>query len=264
MELSSEDRGRLGSDHVAVSAGARRPALPAVIARVNVGAVAQGSVGVDQMIRNAVGLELQDAVRLRAVSVPRPSWVTRVAFGKRPHYVMLRVQAADLGIVEQGVALLSPLALDLLGIESGDQIVVEAPSAAGSGMSLIRLRAHGLPEGVEGMRRDLSRGGLTTRFPNAAVSLGVRPDLPWIFLDAKARAGLEIKDQPLAAVRVRASRRYQLGKELRELLLVLVLASVGVVTLIHQVWLLRGLLTVILVLAMLLVRARVKSRIEGR
>ena len=62
----------------------------------------------------------------------------------------------------------------------------------------------------------------------------VSPDLPWVFLDSSTRAALGLGEQKLATVRVRASRRFQLRKELREMLLLIVLAFFGLISILNN------------------------------
>lgn len=75
-----------------------------------------GSIGVDQTIRNSLGVELGERVIIGPAQAPR-SRVADVLIA-RPHYVMCRVQSADLATVEQPVCLLTPLAMSILGVDS--------------------------------------------------------------------------------------------------------------------------------------------------
>ena len=75
----------------------------------------------------------------------------------------------------------------------------------------------------------LWRGGFGALYPSSRDALGVYPDLPWIFLDKTTRALLGLGSQKLAIVRVRSSRVFQLRQELREIMLILVIAFLGLV-----------------------------------
>jgi len=180
----------------------------------------------------------------------------------RPHYVMCRVQTADLATVEQPVCLMAPLAMSILGVDSGDEVIVEGMPRSDGHVAAIRLKAHTLPEDVQSRRETLGGGQLDSRFPSARDSLGVYPDLPWLFLDSAARTGLGL-DGKLAAVRVRASRRHQLSEEFRDLLLLLVIAFIGLASLIDSVAILAGVLLGISIVTLLLIRTRVRLRLRS-
>lgn len=83
-------------------------------------------------------------------------------------------------------------------------------------------------------REDLHGGDLSSRFPSSLDALAVSPDLPWIFLDSATRTALGLGAQKLATVRLRASRRFQLRKELREMLLLIGLAFFGLVSILKN------------------------------
>jgi hypothetical protein len=120
------------------------------------------------------------------------------------------------------------------------------------------------PEETERRREVLSGGGLSARFPSANYTLGVHPDLPWLFLDSAARAKLRIDNQKLCAVRVRASRRFQLIREFRELLLVLVLTFIGLVLVVDSQVFRVVFLTIMLAAALGVIRSRLKHRLESQ
>ena len=177
------------------------------------------------------------------------------------HLDTAALETADLATVEQDVALMSPLAMSILGLESGDEVVVEGPPRADAGVRQVRLKAHLATDETIERRLKLSGGGLTTRFPSVRTALGVHPDLAWVFLDSTARSRLGLGRHRLAAVRVRASRRYQLAREVRELLLLLVLAFVGVASVIESRFVLLGVLVVLLAAALVVVRHRLRHRL---
>lgn len=83
--------------------------------------------------------------------------------------------------------------------------------------------------------------------------MGVYPDLPWVFLDSAARTSLGIHGQ-LGTVRIRASRRYQWSAEIRELLFLLVIAFIGLASLIQSVVVLFLALVGIALITLFLVR----------
>lgn len=222
----------------------------------------EGTAGVDQVLRNALGTEVQELVELTPIRVR----VTPISdfILSRPHFSMVRVQSADLATVEHNIGLLSPLSISILGIQDGDEVVVQgAPDSSGA-VANVRMRAHAAPEEMTQRRDDISGGALTARFPSANDALGVYPDLPWIFLDSASRTKLGIGANRLSAVRIRASRGFQLNREFRELLLLLVLAFVGLAALINKAELMIGLFIVIFLLTAGIVRSRLRRRLGAR
>jgi hypothetical protein len=241
---------------------ALNPSRPGALARVVVDASQTiGSIGVDQIIRNSLGVELGERVVIGPAQPPQ-SRIADVLIA-RPHYVMCRVQSADLATVEQPVCLLAPLAMSILGVESGGEVIVEGTPGLGKRVRTIRLRAHALPDDVEQRRETLAGGRLTARFPSALDALAVYPDLPWVFLDSAARTNLGIVEK-LGTVRIRASRRYQWSAEIRELLLLLVIAFIGLASLIRSVAVLFVALISISVITLLLVRTRLRLRLHSK
>jgi len=261
--IHPEDAQSLGLlSHVGVT-GLNSPLNAPVPARlVHDPAQPKSTAGLDQIVRNALGIEVQESVSLVPIQVHRNA-VADVLLS-RPHFSMVRVQSADLSIVEQNVGLLSPLAMNLLGIQSGDEVVVQGAPGPNGVVSDVRMRMFTAPEETERMRESLSGGGLAARFPSANDALGVYPDLPWLFLDSAARAKLRVDDEKLCAVRVRASRRFQLIREFRELLLVLVLTFIGLVLVVESQVLRVVFLTFMLVAALGVIRSRLKHRLESQ
>jgi hypothetical protein len=254
---------RLGLSAHAEIRSALRSDAPGVIARVILDdQQAEDAVGVDQLIRNALGLELEEHVELAPIYVPAsPTTDLLVA---RPHYVACRVQAADLATVEQEVALLSPLTLSLLGIQPGARVVLEGvPRRPADAVPVVRVKAHEAPPEILDRRTQFSGGGYESRFPSSRDSLAVFPDLPWIFLDAATRARLGLGSHRLSAIRIRAARGDQALSELRELMLLVILAAVGVATVIPSAVWLSAFLGALLLVTGLVARARLRRRLAG-
>lgn len=263
VTLNPADANELGSpQHVAVT-GVHGPAIAAIPARLTTSTTQpEGSAGVDQVLRNALGVELQEPVRLSAVTIDTTPLADAVL--ATPHFSMVRVQPADLATVEQDVGLLSPLAMDILGLQSGDLAVVQGSPDADGKVPKLRLTMLTTPEETMQRREKLSGGGITSRFPSAKDTLGVFPDLPWLFLDSAARSKLGINGRRLSVVRVRASRRFQLYREIRELLLVLVLAFLGLASVIETRWFLLIVLAAVGLAALWVIRQRLKQRLETK
>ncbi|MBN6034071.1 hypothetical protein [Amycolatopsis sp. 195334CR] len=216
------------------------------------------AVEVDQLIRNAIGAEIGEDVVLTPVKVRRNRAFDFIA--GRPSYVVCRVQTADLPTVEQEVCLLDELTLGILGVQPGDEVIIEGVAEPGGVVKQVRAKAFKTSEVVQQRRESLHGGDLSCRFPSSRDALAVYPDLPWVFLDSATRSALHLAGQKLATVRLRPSRRYQLRKEMREMLLLLGLAFIGLVSILHSVQAqlisLGGLI--------LLVAAGVLTRIRGR
>lgn len=250
----------LGSPtHVTVSSP--MTGLPPVIARLLVSRQQErGTAGVDQVIRNALGIELQEQVHVRPLAVPSRWLADRVI--ARPHFGMLRVQAADLTTVERDVALVNPLAMNLLGLSDGDMLVLQGVSTTSKAANEVRLRAFCMPDSVRERREEVSGGSLDARFPSSSDALGVFPDLPWIFLDSAVRRKLGLEDKKLAAVRARASRTFQLERELREMMLVLALAVIGVATVVDRPILIGTFIGLVVIASLGLVLMKIRRKLE--
>jgi hypothetical protein len=182
----------------------------------------------DQTLRNGLGVELRESVAIRPVTVPNgvSRFVADAILG-RSRYVIARVQTADLATLEQGACALTPLALRLLGIESGDNVLLEGCAQPASNVvQTVKVRAFEAPSDMTSLRQSVSGGTLGARFPSATEALGVFPDLPWAFLDERTRQTLGLSK--LEPVRIRAARGQQVGKEVRELALVIALGLIGV------------------------------------
>jgi hypothetical protein len=238
------------------------PHRPGVLARVvTEEKVADGVILVDQTLRNSLGTEQQEYVLVSPAKVPPHRLADKLL--SKPRYILTRVQPADLVTTEQNACLLSPLAMSLLGLSDGDNLVIEGiPNGNNQVVPERRMRAHVAPESLLTRREDLSGGSFITRFPSASDALGVYPDLAWIFLDAANREQAGLGSSKLAVVRLRASRRFQLMRELRELLLLLVLAFIGIATAVKSKLVL--LIVPFIIIGMVVViRSRLRQRLGG-
>lgn len=244
--------------------GSTLSARPGLMVRlIQMDGLDRGTVVVDQIVRNALGIERQEFVSLRPASPPRTSRV--LSFIGDPSYIVCRVQAADLASVEQEVALMEPLAMRFLGILQGDAIILEGVQCNEIGVvQPVRLRCIEVPDSIKDRRTSLSGGGLESRFPSSADALGVFPDLPAVFLDASIRRRLGLGSSKLSAVRIRASRRHQLFTQLREVLLVLVLALIGIVSIVPDRWGVFAAILVIFAIAIGVVIFRLRGQLGLR
>ena len=223
----------------------------------------RGAAFVDQVIRNALGIERQEYILLKPATAARVS--RALSLVGDPSYIICRVQSADLASVEQEVALLEPLAMRFLGILHGDAIIVEGVQLDGNGvLQPVRLRSIELGDSIGDRRRALSGGGFESRFPSSSDALGVFPDLPSVFLDAAIRHRLGLGNANLTAVRIRASTRHQLLTQLREVLLVLVLALVGLISILPSGAGLTAAIVLICLIAILVVIFRLRGQLGLR
>ncbi|HET6952009.1 MAG TPA: hypothetical protein VFI47_16630 [Acidimicrobiales bacterium] len=234
------------------------PLAPPAVGRVLDGEPGD-EVQVDQSLRNGLGVEIGEYVTLEATGVDRHH-VADLVLGT-PHSLLCRVQQAELVTSERPAALLPSLALDLLGVESGDRVVIEGlPADPGGPLEAVTVRAFLAPDDTLNRRERLAGGGFQHRFPSARDALGVYPDLPWIFIDRALRGRLALTQPRLAVVRVRASRKDQATKELREMLLVVVIAFIGLLQVVDVGWA----WVVFLVLATAVVATVVGMRLRSR
>ncbi|SDZ24746.1 hypothetical protein SAMN05421504_11173 [Amycolatopsis xylanica] len=233
VRVAREVAERLGAKHVLVSAHGADPGIQA-LARivVNTRLESPAELEVDQLIRNSIGVEIGEDVVVTPVKARRHR-LSRLIVGK-PNYVVCRVQAADLATVEQEVCLLDELTLGLLGVPAGDQVIVDGVAEPGGRVKQVRMKALKTSEAVQQRRESLHGGNLSCRFPSARDALAVYPDLPWIFLDSATRTALGLADRKLSTVRLRPSRGYQLRKELREMMLLIGVAFIGVVSIVKS------------------------------
>jgi hypothetical protein len=146
----------------------------------------------------------------------------------------MRAQVADLIGIELNICMAPKDAIDLLGIAPGDRVVLEGDVTNRGSVRQTQLRAQVAPEGMVTQRMQLSGGGFESRFPSARDALGVYPDLPPLFVDAATRDRLKIG--PLSPVRVRADRSFQAFKEIRELLILVAVASIGIIAAVNSPW----------------------------
>ena len=264
--LGSPDVVELRSHALVVGHGAAAPsALAAVVIRTeSPDAAPDHVVEVDHVLRMACGLENGEIADLQPVRLERGTAGDRVV-GK-PTYLTMRTTLADPASAERDVVLMSRLALDILGVGPGDYVVVEG-AGTGTGdapvgeIPTVMLKAFEAPGSVEDTRQRITGGTWGARFPAAEETLGVRPDLPLAFLDLELRTRLGIAGQTLATVRVRPARLPQFWSELREMLLILAVAFLGVVVVAPWPWLQMLLIVALVVMSLWLIVQRLRRRL---
>ena len=236
-----------------------------VLARVLIRDDDRPGAELDQVVREAIGVEIGEEVMLSPVEVPRRRWPDLLT--GRPNHVTCRVQSADLSTLEREVCLLDNLTLELLGVRSGDEVVIDGLHDPDSGVVVsLRVRAFATGDAVQRRRESLHGGDFGARFPSTRDALGVHPDLPWIYLVDTTQRRLKLRAASLGTVRVRSSRTFQLRKEIREIALLLGIAYIGVLQLIAhrptQLAALGALLSIVAATVLLRMRGRLSYRVR--
>lgn len=202
----------LGHRHVLVTSvpvGERhRPRVTAVARLMPHPELEDTTTEVDPVIRAAIGVEVGEDVELVPVAVRHNRFLDGVL--GPPRIVCCRVQPAETITAERQVCLLDALALDLLGVRSGNDILVDGTATLAGVINRIRITALRIGDGPRHRHETLQGGDFGHRLPSALDALGVFPDLPWIFLDSATRLALGVDSPPLATVRVRPPRRFRL------------------------------------------------------
>jgi hypothetical protein len=181
--------------------------------------------GVDQLIRNALGVEIGETV---SISVARlPDWkVLDLLIGSRKFH-LLRQQTADISVVEQSTCLMDSTTMKIIGAMDGDRVVLYGTPVAGTNaVPKVRVRVVSADDRVE-LRRSLAGGGLNSRYPSTDMSIGVYPDIPWIFMDADTSGRLNISGKKLQPVVARVSRASLMSRYIREIFLGLLIGVLG-------------------------------------
>lgn len=190
------------------------------------------AIEVDHMLRMGLGIEAGEHIIVRPVEVERSRWPD-VLLGP-PNSLTLRVTMADPSSTERDVCLLTDLSLQLLGVSSGDYVVLEGAADERGRVRTMAVKAFALPDDVLAERRRVSNGTWGGRFPGVRETLGVWPDIPVVFIDATTRARLGVAGQQLGTIRARPARLHQFGAELREMMLLLAVALVGVLSIVQS------------------------------
>jgi len=220
--LSTVDYESLGRPkHVAVEVtddSGQKPAPRRAIARVlppGESNIEAKGIEVDQVIRDAISVKCEGKVDV--VALREPSFAQRfvrrlvLAIFGRPNFVTARTKYADITTMERDVALVTPLTLQMLGIEPGEFAVLEGVTPD---YELKSETVRVFPLDDLTMKR--RKGGKT----------GNEHKMPPVFIDAALRKRLLGKDSdsPGGVIRLRASVAQQVQKELREFFLILLLS----------------------------------------
>ena len=228
--------------------------MPATL-RVSSNGLDKEEVGVDQVIRLALGVAEWEAVTVSPFtherflsskpSKPSKPWRLKPRLrrpGRRDQaahwiapavHVVARVQPAELTLTEQRACLMSRLALDSLGLKSGDEVLLHAvqnieadSSHVGRGQRIHtkqRLKAYEAPEEVTARRMAIYGGGRGAPLPSEEAAFQFSQALTWVWVDAAVRTQMGLPAQ-LGAVVVAPSRWFVLMDNLREVALVAAVA----------------------------------------
>jgi len=243
--------------------GDRAPRVVATVLRETAAAApspAPTAIEVDHVLRMALGLEAGEHIVVRPVEVERPRWGDRILGS--PNSLSLRVTLADPATTERDVCLVSRLSLDLLGVNNGDYVVLEGAADKNGVVRTLAVKAFEVPDDILAERERVSSGTWGARFPGVRETLGVWPDIPTIFLDSSIRARLGISAQQLGTVRARPARRQQVGAELREMMLILAVALIGLLSIVENTVLVVVLFASLVVAAAALVIVKLRRRLS--
>lgn len=219
-------------------------------------------VEIDSILRTAIGATIGEDLVLAPVDVRRRRWADR--FVGRPTYVTCRAQVPDRCISGGAVCLLDPLALSMLGTDDGEEVVIEGQADETGQVQEIRIKAFATPESTRHTREELIGGDFGSLYPHVRDTLGVSEDISWIFLDSPLRQLLHLGNQHLATVRVRPSRSFQLRREMREMLLVLGVAFIGLIEIVRQPWARAATMAALVLVMVVAVAVRMRGRLSHR
>lgn len=225
----------------------------------------------DQTLRAALGVphgtlpaagEIAIARLRRGVWQPLRGFLSRFA-GRR--VLVARVVKAAIPDMEKELCRLPESIFELLGCKPGDRIVVQSAVPAGSTFSLrsLRMTAYEVSQQMMDDRRAHEQDPRTT-YDSPEERLGVKPDLPPLFLDLEGRHRLGVR--VLQPVYVRRSTWHSLRKQYREAGVLFVLSALAAGGLIpggvthgwQSMWIAAGAFLFALVLVWLAVRASVR------
>ena len=219
-----------------------------------------GHVQVDHVLWMGCGLERGDVAALRLPT--STASLVRLDAGRPTYSDDARVTLADPASAERDIVLMPRLAIDILGVESGDYIVMEGSPGEDGRVPLGGSQVFEVPLGCGGQPPGRHRRIVGARFPASVETLGINQDLPMAFVDAGLRARLGVNGQTLGTVRVRPGRLHRFYVELREILLVLAaVALLGVVTVVNGPRCRSPLIVALVVMSTILVVGRMRRRL---
>lgn len=219
-----------------------------------------GVAEVDHVLRMAVGVAIGEPILIRPVQGEHS--VVGDALLGRPNTLTMRVTLADPATAERDVILMSALSLALVGVGSGDYVILEGTGDDRGRLRTLRLKAFELPDAVAAERDRVTGGIWGARFPGPRETIGVHPDIPRVFVDSSVRAALGLTGRVLPTVRVRSARMQQFLGEVREMLIVLAVAFFGIAVLVPDPLIGAGIIVVLVAGAIALVVNRLRRRLS--
>lgn len=192
-------------------------------------------LNIDKTLRTAIGIVEDEPVKVLRVKSSRRSLVTRLLDFMIPrNYFIFRTQIADVTLDEKASCALSQIALNMMGIQEGDYIVLEGlrsisndPQGYSYEIGSAVAKVYVSPPDMVSQRETIQRSVADPQHPDCSEMLGVYPDLPWIFVDEDIvkRSGLNI--DPCSPIRVRVMRRHQVVKNISGIAALISLGLLG-------------------------------------
>jgi hypothetical protein len=171
---------------------------------------ADGSIGLDQTLRNAIGIPVEPqrwhTADLGPLNRSRARSIAEALgdFILRRRYLFMRVRKADPSDMEKRMVRIPADSFRLLGVSSGEKVRIGHPDggpAPGFEEKHCTLQAYPVTPEIVDRQQSKSDWGLYDRYPDPDRLMKVRPDLGAIYLDQGAREKLGVRT--LEVVRVR-------------------------------------------------------------
>lgn len=270
VEMTSDEAAQIGlkiGDPVMVQrslasrSGPSRLCLPVTIRESSAGSDTPATRGtphvhVDQVVRLAVGVGVNEHIDVIPLGHPGTSsqqnddasrkatfaryfarlWRGVCGFFFPTVSIVARVQPSELTLTEQRACLLTPLAIDAMGISSGDEIVVRSAhwKTTGAGVrvpvtSKKKIKAYASASDVVERRLQSYGGNRSAPLPSEEEALLTPQALPWIWLDDYTRKELGLTGK-LSAVMVQPSRTFIFLDHLREIAVASVIGGLTLAT----------------------------------
>lgn len=211
----------------------RRPRILADVHRPDE-RIGENQVGVDQTLRNAIGISAHlsgdEQVYVQRYVGPEPSLLTRlVAWVLGVQDQVLRVHPSDTSAMEKQVCLLHKEAMNIIGVEVGDFILVESPYSKPISLRVLELTDQIKEEREKNIQND------SNRYPPCGEYLNLgRPDLPWILMDWHGRDALKV--EVCDPVIVKRDPLHILYKNLNSFAILLLMTLIGASLVIEPLW----------------------------
>ncbi|MBS5973135.1 MAG: hypothetical protein KIA12_06535 [Varibaculum cambriense] len=218
------------------------------------------TVEVDQVLREALAINRTELIYFSRANIKSNKLVNFIC---PPRYVTLRTLTADYSNIEQDVALVDSLTLSFLGLKDSDFLVLEGVPDESNIVPSYRVRAVAITDSVQERRTTIYGGGISDLFGDPETAFGNYPDILPIMIDQSVRDELGQGENLLIPLRARASRRTLFLAELRELFLVMLIAFIGIITMVDSQLTFWILLTLLISGSLILSLFRMRSTVGG-